>query len=518
MLVSGIDPDSMVVSCVISGLSNAICISAGKTFHGFIFRRHYCYNRDEMVRNALVSMYCKFGLISYAENIFFNGGVSNSIIDKEVWNAMVCGYGKAKRGAKCIDLFREMVRLGIDPDSYGLVSVICSCSQLGEMHLGRSLHGYAVKRLMMNEHTSVSNSLIDMYGSFGEVGIARKLFCRTNKDDVVTWNTMISAYARCGRYAEAFSLFDKMVLQGNIKPTTTTLVTVLSACAHMASIEKGEEVHHKYIDDEMLSSNPTVATALVDMYAKCGQLEKSKNVFNKMTERDVVSWNVMISGYGMHGDARSAIDTFEQMERSNAKPNELTFLALLSACSHVGLVEEGKSLFGRMGDYALKPTLKHYACMVGSSGRGRKFGFVNADGSDGGLWGALLSACKTHNDPKMGIRIARRAIECDPQNDGYYVTISNLYDAIGMWEEADRARTLMKERGVEKAVGWSAVIELAGKAARDIEKSRIVPRHILQLAVADVTIANGRCYAQHPQPFASEEGWWFVKAISVDDD
>ncbi|KVI03207.1 Pentatricopeptide repeat-containing protein [Cynara cardunculus var. scolymus] len=450
MLVAGIDPDPMVVSCLIYGLSNSICISAGKTFHGFMIRRHY-----QMVHNALVSMYCKFGLISYAENVF--NGVC--ILEEEVWNAMVCGYGKVKCGVKCIDLFTEMLHLGINPDPYSLVSVISSCSQMGEMHLGRSLHTYAVKSLV-KEHTSVLNSLIDMYSNLGEVAIARKLFCRTNKD-IITWNTMISAYTHCGNYAEAFSLFNKMVLEGT-KPTTTTIISMLSACAHMASFEKGEQIH-KYIDQEMLSSNLTLATALVDMYAKCGQLEKSKNIFNKMTKRDIISWNVMISGYGMHGDAQSAIDTFQQMEQSNAKPNELTFLAVLSACSHAGLVDEGKSLFGRMGDYSLKPTLKHYACMVNLLGRSGYL--LEAENlvlsmpivPDGGLWGALLSACKTHNNPEMGIRIAKRAIECDPENDGYYVIVSNLYDSIGMWEEAEWMRNLMKERGVEKAVGWSAV-------------------------------------------------------------
>ncbi|KAJ9559360.1 hypothetical protein OSB04_013974 [Centaurea solstitialis] len=181
------------------------------------------------------------------------------------------------------------------------------------------------------------------------------------------------------------------------------------------------------------------------MYANYGQLEKSKHIFNRMTEKDIISWNVMMSGYGM-------------MEQSNAKPNELTFLALLSACSHAGLVDGGKSLFGRMGYYSLKPTLTHYACMGNLLGMSEDLVLSMAlIVLDGGLWGAFLCACKTHNNPEMGIKIAKRAIECEPENDGYYVTISNLYDSIGMWEEAEWTRNLMKERGVEKAVDWSAV-------------------------------------------------------------
>ncbi|KAF5767540.1 putative tetratricopeptide-like helical domain superfamily [Helianthus annuus] len=459
MLAYGIIPDPMVVSCVISGLANSTCTSAGKTFHGFMVRRNY--HQDQMVHNALVSMYCKFGLISYAENVF----KSARILDKEVWNAMVHGYGKVRNGAKCINLFAKMLDFGLDPDPYSLVSALSSCSEVREMNIGRCLHGYAVKRLM-NEHVSVSNSLIDMYGNIGELETAKRLFCRTDKD-VITWNTMISTYTRHGRYSEAFSLFNKMILQGT-KPTASTLISMLSACTHMASVEKGIQIH-KYIEEnqqEMLLSNVTVATALVDMYAKCGQLEKSKNIFKKMTERDVISWNVMISGYGLHGDATSAIDMFREMELSNVKPNELTFLALLSACNHAGLVDEGKSLFGRMVDYySLKPSLKHYTCMVDLLGRSGDLGEAEnlvlsmpvGVVPDGGLWGALLSACKIHNNHEMGTRIAKRAIECEPTNDGYYIILANLYDSIGMWEDAERVRKYMKERGVEKAVGWSAV-------------------------------------------------------------
>ncbi|XP_076928145.1 pentatricopeptide repeat-containing protein At4g39952, mitochondrial-like [Bidens hawaiensis] len=433
MLGSGIFPDPMAVSCVVSGLSNSTFVYAGKTFHAFMIRRNY--DQDQMVHNALISMYCKFGRLTYGE--------------------------------KCINLFAKMLCLGLDPDHYSVVSVISSCSHTGKLNLGKCVHGYAVKRLM-NEHVSVSNSLIDMYGNYiGDLKTGRKLFCKTRKD-VVTWNTMISAYTRHGCYTEAISLFNNMISEG-VEPTPVTLVSVLSACANMASVEKGVQIH-EYIEQHdqqgYFLSNVPVTTALIDMYAKCGHLEKAKNIFNKMAERDIISWNVMISSYGMHGDATSAISTFQEMESSNVKPNELSFLAVLSACNHSGLVEEGKYLYGRMVDYyCLKPSLKHYTCMVDLLGRS---GYLSEAENlvlsmpvgmvpDGGLWGALLSACKTHNNPEMGIRVAKQAIERDPSNDGYYVIISNLYDSIGMWEEAERVRSYMKEKGVEKAVGWSAV-------------------------------------------------------------
>ncbi|KAI3506254.1 hypothetical protein L1887_28610 [Cichorium endivia] len=453
MLISGINPDPMVISCVISCLANSTCVSSGKTVHGFLIRRNY--NEDQMVHGSLTTMYFKFGLISYAENIF------NGVLDNEVMNnTMVHGYGKLGCNIKCIEFFTKMLHLGFNPDSNSLVSVISSCSKTGEMNLGKSIHGYAVKSLMI-EYTSVSNSLIEMHANNGELMIAWKLFCETDKDNI-TWNTMISGYINSGNYDEAFSLFNKMVLE-EIKPTTVTLVTMLSACAQTGSFEKGEEIRSNYINQEMISSNLTLATSLVDMYAKCGQLEKSEKIFNQMREKDIISWNVMISGYAMHGDATSAIETFKKMEVSDVEPNEVTFLAVLSGCNHAGFVNEGKYLFGRIKDYGLKPTVKHYACMVDLLGRSGDL--IEAENlvlkmpivPDGGLWGALLSACKTHNDPEMGIRVAKRAIECDPKNDGYYVIISNLYDSVGMWGEAEKMRKFMKERGVERAVGYSSI-------------------------------------------------------------
>ncbi|GKA32158.1 pentatricopeptide repeat-containing protein [Tanacetum coccineum] len=252
--------------------ANSACISAGKTFHGFMIRRNY--DQDQMVHNALVSMYCNIGLITYAENVFNNV----CILDKEIWNSV---------------------------------------------------------------YVSVSNSLIDMYTNNGDLKSARKLFCRTDKD-IITWNTMISAYTHLGHYDEAFSLFSEMALEG-IKPTAATLISMLSACGRLAFSCSG-------------------------FFRPCNQLALSGNLLE--------AENLVLS----------------------------------------------------------MPTVP-----------------------DGGLWGALLSACKTHNNAEMGIRIAKRAIECDPDNDGYYITISNLYDSIGMCEEAERMRNFMKERGVEKAVGWSSV-------------------------------------------------------------
>ncbi|KAJ8765557.1 hypothetical protein K2173_014679 [Erythroxylum novogranatense] len=453
MQIDGLFPDRIILSCILSGFGNSLHVREGKAFHGLIIRKNYVI--DHIVNTALLSMYCKFGLLIPSEKLFDK----EHEWSKESCAIMVCGYAKLGMGGRCIELFREMQNEGIKTDSSCLVSVISSCSQLGAIRLCRSIHGYVIRALTY-QNVSIANALIDMYGKSGNLTVAKRIFYRTNKD-VVTWNTLISSYVCCGVAGQAIALFEHMILQ-KFKPNQATLVTVLSACSNVASLDKGEMVH-RYIEKEGFELNVSLVSALVNMYAKCGQLEKSRQLFNSMEERDAISWNVMISGYGMHGHAKSAIEIFQQMERSKVKPNAITFLLLISACAHAGLVEEGKNLFNRMHLYSVEPSLKIYTCLVDLLGRSGKL--LEAEEvvlsmpfpPDGNVWGALLSACKIHNQIETGLRIARRAIESDPDNDGYHIMLANMLSYSGKWEQAQRVREMMKARGVEKAAGWSAV-------------------------------------------------------------
>ncbi|KAF7154091.1 hypothetical protein RHSIM_Rhsim01G0132900 [Rhododendron simsii] len=359
--VTGVYPDGVVISCLLRGFGNSMRVSEGKVFHGIILRRNYI--TDQMVKNALLSMYCRFGLFSIAEKLFDR--VRDR--DKELWNTMVFEYSKVGQESRCLKLFTEMQHLGIEFDSNSLVSVVSSCSRLGAACLGRSLHCYVIKSLM-HENVSIANSLIDRYGKSGNSVIAWKIFSRAWKD-TVSWNTLISSYSHSGRSTDALGLFDKMVSEG-FKRNVATLLTILSACSHIASLEKGEQIH-SYTKDEGFELDISLSTALVDM--ACWRRE---------------------------------------------------------------------CFFDRMGDYALSPNLKHYSL------------------PDGVIWGSLLSACKIHNNAEFGIRVAKHGIEADPENEGYYVMIADLYLSLGRWEEAENVRAKMKEMGVRtRAADYGPLIK-----------------------------------------------------------
>uniref|UniRef100_A0ACD5V7X3 Uncharacterized protein n=1 Tax=Avena sativa TaxID=4498 RepID=A0ACD5V7X3_AVESA len=454
---SGLQPDEVLVSCILSGLGNGGNVRRGKAFHGVIMRRNL--GDSVLVANALISMYAKLELLDIAGTVF---GMLHRR-DAESWSLMIVGYCKAGIDAKCLDLYREMQCNDHDEfvcDVNSLVSTISSCSRLGKLRLGQSAHCYSIRRLL--DGNSVANALIGMYGRCGKFDLACKIFGVARlRRDVVTWNALISSYSHLGHSNDALSLYDQMLNEG-IKPNSATLITAISACADLAALEHGELIH-SYVKDMGLESDVSISTSLVDMYTKCGQLRIARGIFDSMLQQDVVTWNVMISGYGMHGEAKQALELFNEMEGGRIKPNSVTFLAILSACCHAGLVDEGRKLFTRMGGYRLEPNLKHYACMVDLLG---KTGHLQEAEDmilampiepDGGVWGTLLSACKMHDNFEMGLRVAKKAFASDPGNDGYYILMSNTYGSAEKWVEIEKLRDKMKNHGMEKGVGWSAV-------------------------------------------------------------
>ncbi|XP_078444894.1 pentatricopeptide repeat-containing protein At4g39952, mitochondrial-like [Wolffia australiana] len=453
MVDAGKEVDGVAVSCLLSSASSLV---VGQVLHGFLLRRDLLCGKTEIA--ALLEMYCR--LRRPAEAIAIFDAVAER--DENMWALMLSLLAKIELGAvNCLTLFRKMqfTAAGLRACAGCVIPAISSCGQLQELLPGLALHGYCIKN-MLDAEISVSNSILGMYGKLHRENCMRKIFKRlSGRRDVITWNIFMTGLSSLGCSRKALEVFDQMLVYG-VEPSSATLVIILSACATATDLQRGEVAHQCAKDRGLVGT--VVSTALIDMYAKCGQLEAARAVFDNMGNRDVTTWNAMINGYGSHGRAREALEMLEQMVEEGASPNEITFIALLSACCRAGLVKEGRCVFDRMKQFSLLPSRKHLACMVDLLGRSGQLeeaeamALAAAPGeTDGGVWGALLGACQIHGDVEMGERAGKRAIELEPGNDGYYMVLRNLYSSAGRKEEARKTREAMLQCGLRKTAGWS---------------------------------------------------------------
>ncbi|GJN01136.1 hypothetical protein PR202_ga18376 [Eleusine coracana subsp. coracana] len=282
---------------------------------------------------------------------------------------------------------------------------------------------------------------------------------------VVSWNVILALYAKMKDWHECLRMFDAMMAVGKYMPNEKTFVSVLTACGNLGDLERGKWVHALVRKRwERLVPDVLLLTALLTMYAKCGVMETAREIFDSMSERSVPSWNSMIMGYGLHGHSEKALELFMEMERSGPKPNETTFICVLSSCAHGGLVLEGWWCFDRMVRfYNIEPMAEHFGCMMDLLGRAGLLKdsenlLTNLQGKvSPALWGTLVSASRTQNNSKLGEFVGRKLIEMKPTEVGPYVLLSNIYAAEGRWDDVEKVREMMKDNGVEKDIGLSLV-------------------------------------------------------------
>ncbi|KAB5547864.1 hypothetical protein DKX38_011270 [Salix brachista] len=315
----------------------------------------------------------------------------------------------------------------------------------------------------MPEKSLVSlTAMITCYAKNGMIDEARVLFDGIEERDVICWNVMIDGYAQHGLPNEGLLLFRQM-LNAKVRPNEVTVLAVLSACGQIGALETGRWVH-SYIENNGIGITVSVGTSLIDMYSKCGSLEDARLIFERISNKDVVAWNSMVFGYAMHGFSQDALRLFKDMCMIGYHPTDITFIGVLNACGHAGLVSEGWKFFFSMKDeYGIEPKVEHYGCMVNLLGRAGQLEEAyelvkNMDiEQDPVLWGTLLGACRLHGNIALGERIAEYLVSQNLANSGTYVLLSNIYAAAGNWEGVARVRTLMKESGVEKEPGCSSV-------------------------------------------------------------
>lgn len=346
-----------------------------------------------------------------------------------------------------------------------------------------SLHALVVKTGLDGD-AGVVNTMLDAYAKGGrrDLGAARKVF-DTMEKDVVSWNSMIALYAQNGMSADALGLYRKMLnVSGSIKCNAVTLSAILLACAHAGTIQTGKCIHNQVVRMG-LEENVYVGTSVVDMYSKCGRVEMARKAFQKIKEKNILSWSAMITGYGMHGHGQEALDIFNEMCRSGQNPNYITFISVLAACSHAGLLDKGRYWYNAMKKrFGIEPSVEHYGCMVDLLGRAgcldEAYGLIKEMKvkPDAAIWGALLSACRIHKNVELAEISAKRLFELDATNCGYYVLLSNIYAEAGMWKDVERMRVLVKTRGIEKPPGYSSV-ELKGRTHLFYVGDKSHPQH-----------------------------------------
>ncbi|KAK9152593.1 hypothetical protein Sjap_000073 [Stephania japonica] len=445
---------SLLQTCI-----NSKAIEPGKQLHAHLILNGLTSHAP--IATKLLNLYTACNSLSNA-HLVFDRILPNQLTNLFLWNILIRAFAWNGPYSIAISLYHQLLRGGLEPDNFTFPFVLKACSALSDVQQGRIVH-QDVARFGWECDVFVGAGLIDMYSKCGCVYDARQVFDEMPVRDVVVWNSMLAAYAHNGLAEDALSLCNAMVLSpGVLRPTVATLVTVVSAAADIAAVTQGREIHG-FSWRHGFEGEDKVGTALVDMYAKCGSLTVARMLFERLKETRVVSWNAMIAGYAMHGLATEALALFEEMKREGeVTPDHITFVGVLSACSHGGLMDEGRKFFDAMvREYSIEPTVQHYTCMVDLLGHSGQLNEVcdlirkMSMKPDSGVWGSLLNGCKLHGNVELGELALEKLIELEPRDAGNYVILSNIYAQAGKWEGVARVRKLMKEKGLKKSIACS---------------------------------------------------------------
>ncbi|KAH7573802.1 hypothetical protein JRO89_XS03G0209200 [Xanthoceras sorbifolium] len=350
---------------------------------------------------------------------------------------------------------------GLDVNRFSFPPLLKAAARIEGLFEGMQVHGLGAK-LGFDSDPFVQTSLVGMYAAAGRIKDARLIFDQMVEKDLVSWSAMISGYAESDQPQEALKLFNEMQVL-NMKPDQVTMLSVISACAHLGALDQAQWIH-LYVDKYGLGGDLRVNNAIIDMYAKCGNLERAREVFEKMQRRNVISWTSMINAFAAHGDASNALAFFHKMKEENIEPNGVTFVGLLYACSHAGLVEEGRKIFSSMiNEHNIAPKHEHYGCMVDLFGRAsllrEALEVVETMplAPNVVIWGSLMAACWVHGEIELGEFAAKQLLRLEPDHDGALVVLSNIYAKERRWQDVGELRNLMKQRGVSKERGSSRV-------------------------------------------------------------
>ncbi|KAK4277945.1 hypothetical protein QN277_015860 [Acacia crassicarpa] len=521
MISSGVFPTQYTFTNVLSSCAAIEALDIGRKVHSFIVKLGLA--NVPPVANSMLNMYAKSGDSMTAKVIFDRMSLKNisswnNVISMHVqsgqldpavslfeqmterdivsWNSIISGYNQWGFDIEALETFCCMIRsYALKPDNFTLTSILSACANLENLKFGKQIHAYIIRSDIDINETAVNaltsmyaksggikfaqrivelsgtsnlniiafTSLLDGYVKIGDVKPAREIFDSIKGLDVVAWTAMIVGYEQNGLVNDALELFRSMIKEGP-KPNSFTLAAILSVISSLASLDLGKQIHATALRSGEVSS-VSVGNALINMYSRAGSVKDASQVFKQIcSNRDIVSWTSMIIALAQHGLGKEAIELFEKMLKSNIKPDHITFVGVLSACTHVGLVEQGKSYFNLMKNiHHIKPTRSHYACMVDLFGRagllGEAYNFIKnmPIEPDHIAWGSLLASCRIHKNVDLAKVAAERLLLIDPNNSGAYAALANTLSACGKWQDAAKVRKSMKDNAVKKEQGFSWV-------------------------------------------------------------
>lgn len=472
MRAEGIECNQYTFPSVLTACAAVSARGFGAQVHGCIVRGGFGTN--VFVESALVDMYIKCGDLNSARNAL----ETMEADDVVSWNSMIVGCVRQGLKEEAFLFFRKMHQKNMKIDDFTYPSVLNSCASTNDVKNAKSVHSLIVKT-GFEVYKLVSNALVNMYAKQNDLASAFEVFNSITDKDVISWTSLVTGYAHNGSPEEALKLFREMRIAG-IDPDQVVISSILSSCAELTTLEFGQQVHANFIKSGF-GSSLSVDNSLVAMYAKCGCIEDANIVFDSMQMRNVISWTALIVGYAQNGRAKHSLLFYDRMIASDTKPDFITFIGLLFACSHAGLVEHARQYFESMkNNYGIMPGPDHYACMIdllGRSGKMREAEELLDEMDvepDATVWKALLAACRVHGIVELAERAAKALFELEPQDAVAYVMLSNIYSSAGRWEDAARIRRMMKMKGVCKEPGRSW-IEMNSKVHTFMSEDRSHP-------------------------------------------
>ncbi|KAL9666713.1 hypothetical protein QQ045_001050 [Rhodiola kirilowii] len=412
--------------------------------------------RDLCSWNVLVSGYAKVGMLDEARKVF------DEMVNRDSfsWTAMVSGYTRNERAMDALELYKVMQSTeGCRSNKFTVSSVLSAAASSSRFNSGKEIHTHII-RIGLDSDEVVWSALSDLYGKCGSLEQARYIFDKAAGKDIVSWTGMIDRYFGDGRREEGYQLFSTLMESG-IQPNEFTFAGVLNACAGHAAEDLGKQVHG-YMMRVGFDPSSFAASALVHMYSKCGNMASAKRVLQNTECLDLVSWTSLITGYAQNGYPEEALLTFELLLKSGIKPDHITFVGVLSACTHAGLVDKGLEYFESINkDYGLTHTADHYACVVDLLARSGRFKEAEDIISrmpmkaNKFLWASLLGGCRIYGNVDLAARAAEALFGLEPENPATYISLANIYATAGKWGEVSNIRKIMHDRGLIKKPGLS---------------------------------------------------------------